>query len=122
MHPFPGSPAAASPRHQDPDAAIRQMLTDTVGKALAIRPDKIDAPDRGPARIAFARQLAIYLARTRLGLSFTDAGQLFRRDRTTAAHACRRVEELRDDAAIDAMVEQLEQLVVPPVPERGVGL
>jgi chromosomal replication initiation ATPase DnaA len=95
---------------------MRRLLTEEVG------PDRIDAPTRGTARVAFARQVAIYLARTRLGLSYTEAGRLFRRDRTTAAHACQRVEELRDDAAIDALVERLEQVVAPSAADGAVRL
>ena len=63
------------------------------------------------ARVALARQVAIYLARTRLGLSFTEAGRLFRRDRTTAAHACRRIEETRDDAVFDALIDSLDAAI-----------
>ncbi len=112
MQSHSGSKAAGKALPADPDAALRRMLVNAVAGALAVRPDRIDAPARGTARIAFARQLAIYLARTRLGLSFTEAGRLFHRDRTTAAHACDRVEELRDDVAIDALVERLEQTIV----------
>ncbi len=119
MHSEPGCRIAGKPRPADRDAAMRRLLTEEVGAALAIRPDRIDVATRGTARVAFARQLAIYLARTRLGLSYTEAGRLFRRDRTTAAHACQRVEELRDDAAMDALVERLEQRVAPATPNGG---
>lgn len=90
---------------------MRRMLTEAIGDALGIRPDRILSPVRGTARVALARQVAIYLARTRLGLSFTEAGRLFRRDRTTAAHACRRIEETRDDAVFDALIDRLDATV-----------
>lgn len=100
-----------APQRIERDEATRRLLAETIGAALAVRPDRIATATRGTARTAFARQLAIYLARTRLGLSFTEAGRLFRRDRTTAAHACRRIEESRDDVAIDALIEGLEALI-----------
>ena len=52
---------------------------------------------RGRATVALARQVAIYLAHTRLGLPYCARGAVFGRDRTTAAHACRRVEDRRED-------------------------
>jgi chromosomal replication initiation ATPase DnaA len=95
----------------DGEERMRRMLTEAIGEALGIRPDRILSPVRGTARVALARQVAIYLARTRLGLSFTEAGRLFRRDRTTAAHACRRVEETRDDAVFDALIDSLDATI-----------
>lgn len=90
---------------------IRQMLVDTIGMFLRVKPDRLSASRRGTAHTAFARHVAMYLARTRLGLSFTEAGRLFNRDRTTAAHACRRIEESRDDATTDALIEFLDRAV-----------
>lgn len=95
----------------DGEERMRRLLTESIGEALGIRPDRILSPARGTARVALARQVAIYLARTRLGLSFTEAGRLFRRDRTTAAHACRRIEETRDDAVFDALIDRLDATV-----------
>ena len=51
----------------------------------------------------------MYLAHVGLGLSYTDAGRLFGRDRTTVAHACRLVEERREDPRFDASLDYLEQ-------------
>jgi hypothetical protein len=52
----------------------------------------------------------MYLAHVTLGLSYSEIGRAFGRDRTTAAHACRLVEERRDDPAIDAMLTSLESV------------
>lgn len=89
----------------------RRLLAGLVASALAVTETEILAPHRGQADHAFARQVAIYLARTRLGLSFTEAGQLFGRDRTTAAHACRTVEERRDERGTDRIIEYLDGAV-----------
>jgi chromosomal replication initiation ATPase DnaA len=59
--------------------------------------------------VALTRQVAMYLAHTRLGLSFSAAGALFDRDRTTAAHACRTVEDCRDDERFDTTLGYLEK-------------
>lgn len=68
-------------------------------------------PCRGGAEIAFVRQVAMYLAHVACGLTYTQAAALYARDRTTAAHACRVVEERRDDPAFDRILGLLEACV-----------
>ena len=48
--------------------------------------------------------------------TLTDIGEIFERDRTTVAHACARIEDMRDDRAFDADVCRLEALVGKFVP------
>lgn len=50
----------------------------------------------------------MYLAHVVLGLSYSEIGRTFGRDRTTAAHACQLVEERRDDSHTDAVIGALE--------------
>ena len=80
--------------------------------------DELHAPTRGAAPVAFARQIAIYLAHVVFGLSYREAGGLFNRDRTTAAHACRLVEDRRDDPVIDDRLDMLEDLCIAVVCEE----
>ena len=53
----------------------------------------------------------MYLAYTRIGLPYAAVGAVFGRDRTTAAHACRLVEERRDDPRIVSALDYLERAV-----------
>lgn len=70
---------------------------------------EILAPSRSRKGIAWARQVAMYLAHTvPPGASFTEVGRAFGRDRTTVAHACRKVEDHRDLEDFDALLEKLE--------------
>lgn len=87
------------------------LLKGLVASAFGIGGAALVAPRRGAAKIAVARQVAMYLAHTKLHLSLTLAGAFFGRDRTTAAHACRRVEERRDDPGFDAILGCLERAV-----------
>jgi chromosomal replication initiation ATPase DnaA len=65
--------------------------------------------NRGRADVAAARQLAMYLCHVGLGRSLTEVGRFFGRDRTTVAHACIQVEDMRDVPRIDAAITALEQ-------------
>ncbi len=87
---------------------LGSLLASAVAAAFGIPKHEITSRNRRRAPAAFARQAAIYLAHVGLGLSYTEAGRIFRRDRTTAAHACRVVEERRDDACLDACLDYLE--------------
>ncbi len=87
---------------------LKSLLAGVVAAAFDLPVYEITSPSRCRAPVAFARQVAIYLAHVGLGLSFTDTGRVFRRDRTTVAHACKIVEERRDDACLDACLDYLE--------------
>ena len=69
-------------------------------------------PGRGPAAAAEARHLAMYLIHIGLGQTLTDTGRYFGRDRTTVAHACRRIEERRDDPALDHRLDRVEAMIL----------
>jgi len=63
---------------------------------------------RGPRKVAFARQLAMYLTHVGFGLNLTEVGTCFERDRTTVRHACALVEDRRDQPSFDFAVSALE--------------
>jgi chromosomal replication initiation ATPase DnaA len=80
-----------------------------VAAALGLSASDITSDRRGAAEIAFARQVAMYLAHTHLRMPLTEAGRLFHRDRTTVRHACRQVEDRRDDPEVDRLLSCLER-------------
>jgi len=98
------------PRRSELGLAVR-LLETLVASAFQIDAGALRARTRGTASVAFARQVAMYLAYTRLGLPYAIVGAVFGRDRTTAAHACRLVEERRDDPRIDSALDYLERAV-----------
>jgi chromosomal replication initiation ATPase DnaA len=79
-----------------------------VGAGTRIPVAELAATSRRSAPVALARQTAMYLARVVHGLSFRDIALAFGRDPRTVAHACRRIEERRDDPAFDAFLARLE--------------
>ncbi|MGH6726791.1 MAG: helix-turn-helix domain-containing protein [Pseudolabrys sp.] len=102
--------ARRKPPAQDDTARICWLMEAATAAAFAVPVDELRAPSRRAPAAAFARQCAMYLAHVSLGLRYCEIGRLFRRDRTTAAYACRRIEDARDDAAIDRVLQTLEGL------------
>jgi len=90
-------------------AALRNCLEQLVAGAFQIDEILLRQTTRGRANVARARQVAMYLAHTVCGLSLTETGLCFDRDRTTVAHACLVVEDARDQPAFDRAFEVLEQ-------------
>lgn len=68
------------------------------------------SPTRGAPHAAYARQVAMYLAHVGFALSFEAIGRAFDRDRTTVSHACRVVEDSRDDVRLDHRLAALEAM------------
>lgn len=67
---------------------------------------------RCTADVARARQLAMYLMHVVLQRTYEDVGRVFGRERTTIAHACAIIEDLRDEPGFDAIVAGLEASIV----------
>jgi chromosomal replication initiation ATPase DnaA len=101
--------ACASPRPRPVDtpgpADEITLVEQLVMRAFGLDLPTLISERRGRAPVAFARQVAIYLSHVHLRMSLTRAARLFRRDRTTAGHACRRVEDRRDDPEVDRRIE-----------------
>jgi chromosomal replication initiation ATPase DnaA len=84
------------------------MLEQAVSRVFMVGRDDLWSGTRGRPHVAFARQVAMYLAHVAWGLTLTDVGHLFSRDRTTVAHACGLIEDSRDDPMLDRSLELLE--------------
>jgi len=101
-HPWRRPPPSANQRD------LRRLLEDAAAVVFDVPLEELRASSRRAAEVAFARQSAMYLAHVVLGMRYSEIGRLFGRDRTTAAHACRTVEDRRDDPLIDLQLEVLE--------------
>ncbi|MDX5361019.1 MAG: DNA replication initiation ATPase [Alphaproteobacteria bacterium] len=93
----------------DPVPGLFRIVSDT----FSVPERELRAASRRTARVASARQVCMYLMNVALGMTFVDIGRALGRDRTTAAHAARRVEERRDDPAFDALLDRLERRLAP---------
>lgn len=113
-------PKIARPRFpiSVPEPFVRQLLDHAMSRAFAVRSRDLWSRSRGRPAAAFARQVAMYLAHVAFGLSLTEVGHVFARDRTTVAHACSLVEDLRDDLTFDRSLELLEGVLRFLVPSQ----
>ncbi|CDP51590.1 DNA-binding protein [Devosia sp. DBB001] len=66
---------------------------------------------RSTAGVAEARQLAMYLMHVVLQRRMAEVGAFFGRDRTTVSHACRVIEDRREDPVFEADVARLEAAI-----------
>ncbi len=112
---LPKSQVKKSPRKVPPNPIPlihkTRLITHTVALVFQVAPEQIRSPRRENARIAFARQVAMYLTHICCGLNYAETGRLFRRDRTTVAHACALVEDRRDDLALDQTLNHTEAAI-----------
>lgn len=105
---LPNSPGDAP---GTPNGWPRTPIESAVAEVFGIASGELARVTRGRARVAFARQVAMYLAHISCGLSMREVGSIFARDRTTVRHACTVVEDRRDDPILDRAVELLEWAV-----------
>ena len=114
--PSRGALGVAGPMHEtELSRAYRQIAATLVERlvamAMGVSVDALHARTRSCAQVAFARQVAMYLANTAFCISQTEVGQRFGRDRTTVKHACARVEDRRDDPAFEARLTAMEAML-----------
>lgn len=76
---------------------------------------------RSRAPVASTRQIAMYLMHVVLGRTFTRVGEFYGRDRTTVAHACAIIEDLREDSDKDAEICAIEDLIDAAIHPANTG-
>jgi chromosomal replication initiation ATPase DnaA len=90
------------------DCALAAMVAQMVSMTTGVSAQSIISPRRVGTIVCRARYLAMYLAHVTYGWPLRRVGAAFQRDRSTVGIACRWVEDQRDDARMDAMLEHLE--------------
>jgi chromosomal replication initiation ATPase DnaA len=106
------------------DAAAAHLAASVASFALGVPHASIVSENRGCSRSAFARQVAMYLCHVGFELSLARVAQAFGRDRSTVAHACRMIEDRREEGQFDLWIGALETMLhAAPAPgcPRGVG-
>ncbi len=108
-----GSSGTCTDSHPPTDTSSKcAYVLQAVACAHGIDIRALRAARRCSAPVAFARQIAMYLAHVSCGLTLTQVGRGFGRDRTTVAHACQVVEDRRDTPDTDLALDYLEAAIV----------
>lgn len=87
-----------------------ECLIDIVAAVFSVSSKELRKAGRTSIPISRVRQIAMYVAHVVLRLTQGEVGRGFGRDRTTVVHACRVVEDLRDDPEFDHVVVMMERI------------
>lgn len=93
------------------DAAAARLAAGVVSFSLGAPLNAIFEEVRGPAQVAYARQVAMYLCHVAFEFSLTRVALAFERDRSTVAHACHAIEDRREDPRFDDWLTSLELML-----------
>ncbi len=103
-------------RHSDPARLANQahqisIVIGAVSLEFGLTELDITRPRKQSPHLRFARQVAMYLSHVVYELNHTHVANLFNKDRSTVSHACKVVEESRDDAVFDMKLIRLENFL-----------
>jgi hypothetical protein len=85
---------------------IVRQLTEELLRATGLENDG----DPGRRATSHVRQVAMYVCHVAYSMPMGEVAQAFGRDRSTVGHACRMVEDRRDDRAYDTFVAIVERM------------
>jgi len=110
----------------DYDRVAGQLVVKLVSVLDRVPVRDLHRVSRGKAVVCLSRQKAMYLMHTVFSSPYHKVAEFFSRDRTTIAHACRLVEDMRDDEDFDKQLEAMENLLVSArslyeISDRGVA-
>jgi Bacterial dnaA protein helix-turn-helix len=98
------------PRH-DEVREICEGVQDILSACFSVPGRDIRALERCRTEISRIRQIGMYVAHVIAGLTMYEVGIGFQRDRTTVAHACHVVEDLRDEPEFEHVIHMVERIV-----------
>lgn len=98
-------PAALTPERRLLCMIVRQ-LTEELLRATGLEHDQ----DPGRRATSHVRQVAMYVCHVAYSMPMGEVAQAFGRDRSTVGHACRIVEDRRDDRGYDTFVAIVERM------------
>ena len=97
---------------QSDPVAICDNVIDIMSVFFNVSGRHIRSPRRMSLCVTRVRQIGMYIAHVTLGLRMVAIGEGFCRDPSTVVHACRTIEDMRDDEDFDLIVARAEKLVL----------
>lgn len=99
-----------SPVNDERVTDICECVTDIVSALFNVSGRDLRRPGRVSTGVVRVRQIGMYVAHVTLGLTMSEIGRGFGRDRTTVTHACHLIEDMRDDLDFDRIVDLVEKV------------
>ncbi len=107
------SPVRLVPRggsRSDEVIEICEAMRDVLAACFSVSGRDIRTEGRKSGEICRIRQIGMYVAHVIVGLSMLEVGFGFQRDRSTVAHACHVIEDLRDDPDFERVIQMIERI------------
>lgn len=111
-NPPPAATAAwpARERREEQNIELCECLIDVAAALFNVSSKDLRHPGRTSLGSSRVRQIAMYVAHVVLGMSMSEVGRGFARDRTTVMYACHLIEDMRDDQEFDRIVAMTERV------------
>ncbi len=110
-----------SRQNSEQECALAHLVCAVVSIEFGVQTNQIITLTKGPAHLCFARQVAMYLMHVVYQIRLAAIARAFGRDPSTVSHACRCIEEARDDLALDVKLTALEDFLDAPALMRTIG-
>lgn len=104
------APNEQAPFDERPFQACDHVL-DILSAFFNISGRDLRSHSRCERAVARVRQIGMYVVHVTLGLTMSQVGRAFGRDRSTVAHACHLIEDMREDQEFDRIIHTVETVV-----------
>jgi chromosomal replication initiation ATPase DnaA len=115
------APLLAAEARLERSLELCEAMLDIAAALFNVSGRELRKPGRTSLGVARVRQIAMYVAHCALGLTMSEVGRGFGRDRTTVLHACHLIEDMRDDEDFDRIVARVERVALAALRMRGEG-
>lgn len=109
-----------SPITEERTIEICECVMDIVAALFNVGGGELRRPGRAATSVTRVRQIGMYVTHVILGLTMTEVGRGFGRDRTTVQHACHLIEDMRDDGEFDGIVHMTERVTAAAFRQREI--
>ena len=93
------------------DRARARIIVSAVAMEFSVPEFVLSAHHKGSHQVSYARQIAMYLMRCVYGSTKQRIADVFERHYTTVSHACKLIEDHREDPVLDEKLLSLENFL-----------
>lgn len=98
-------------RREEAAMALCECVIDLVAAYFDVSGRDLRMPGRSEMAVSRVRQIGMYLAHVEMQIPMRHVGRGFARDRTTVAHACKVIEDMREEPEFERILGTLERML-----------